>query len=307
MVEHDASRTEVVRKGERSKVEVAQEEKIEAILAQEAARASTPSSKSASTGRSDGIPEAYASIEAREDELLATKATTELPRSAEAPRGVVVNVENESTHGVSVESTQGALLAASHAIAPSAEGSNASTVSAGRESALSVTEPIVSATEAVQSPYSGEERSSTVHDDVLEGSDSGMSVTAPSKRARKLRKGDEARMRQLLLQQLMDQHTTKARREKILKALIALGISEVEYRKLLVKLGEMDAARLAEQVAARTKTVEPIAMTVDAPAMKESENVTTSPATNRSPETKPQTTRAALYKRIKEESATARK
>ena len=69
----------------------------------------------------------------------------------------------------------------------------------------------------------------------------------------------------------------------------------------------MDAARLAEQVAARTKTVEPIAMTVDAPAIKEAENATPNLATNRTAEAKAQTTRAALYKRLKEESATARK
>jgi hypothetical protein len=48
-------------------------------------------------------------------------------------------------------------------------------------------------------------------------------------------------------------------------------------------------------------------MTVDAPAMKDSESAATSPATNRTAETKAQTTRAALYKRLKEESATARK
>jgi predicted regulator of amino acid metabolism with ACT domain len=114
-------------------------------------------------------------------------------------------------------------------------------------------------------------------------------------------------MRNLLLQQLMDQHTTKARREKILKALIALGISEVEYQKLIAKLGEMDAAKLAEQTAARTKVAEPIAMTVEAPAMRES-----SPEISEKPEVAPtesraQTTRAALYKRLKEEAATARK
>jgi hypothetical protein len=105
----------------------------------------------------------------------------------------------------------------------------------------------------------------------------------------------------------MEQHTTKARRDKILKALIALGISEVEYRKLLLKLGEMDAARLAEQVAARTKTAEPIAMTVEAPAMKESEDAAVATPQGPAAEAKVQTTRAALYKRLKEESATARK
>jgi hypothetical protein len=136
--------------------------------------------------------------------------------------------------------------------------------------------------------------------------DASGTTASPSKRARNLRKGDDARMRQLLLQQLMDQHTTKARREKILKALIALGISEVEYRKLLVKLGEMDTARIAEQAAARTKVAEPMTLTVDAPAMKEAESATPSPVTNPIVQSKAPTTRAALYKRLKEESATVR-
>jgi hypothetical protein len=152
-----------------------------------------------------------------------------------------------------------------------------------------------------------EDLSSPVHNDDLEAFESDVTAAAPSKSARKLSKGEDARMRNLLLQQLMDQHTTKARREKILKALIALGISEVEYQKLIAKLGEMDAAKLAEQTAARTKVAEPIAMTVEAPAMRES-----SPEISEKPEVAPtesraQTTRAALYKRLKEEAATARK
>jgi hypothetical protein len=152
-----------------------------------------------------------------------------------------------------------------------------------------------------------EDLSSPVHNDDLEAFESDVTAAAPSKSARKLSKGEDARMRNLLLQQLMDQHTTKARRERILKALIALGISEVEYRKLIAKLGEMDAAKLAEQTAARTKVAEPIAMTVEAPAMRES-----SPEISEKPEVAPtesraQTTRAALYKRLKEEAATARK
>ena len=125
--------------------------------------------------------------------------------------------------------------------------------------------------------------------------------------AHKTKKRDASRMRHLLLQQLMDQHATKERRDKMLKALIALGISEVEYRKLLIKLGEMDAARLAEQVAASTKVAEPIALTVDAPAMKESAEPARPSREISRPEVKAQTTRAALYKRLREESIGARK
>jgi hypothetical protein len=134
-------------------------------------------------------------------------------------------------------------------------------------------------------------------------------IDAPSSRkaARRSKKGDDARMRSLLLQQLMDQHTAKARRERILKALIALGISEVEYRKLLIKLGEMDAARLAEQVAARTKIAEPIAMSVEAPAMKESSENVQPVAEAPRPTSKAQTSRAALYRQLRGEATGARK
>jgi hypothetical protein len=166
---------------------------------------------------------------------------------------------------------------------------------------------VSSVSESARAASSSEERSLQDHDDVLAVMESAGAAAAPSKSARKLSKGEDARMRSLLLQQLMEQHTTKARRDKILKALIALGISEVEYRKLLLKLGEMDAARLAEQVAARTKMAEPIAMTVESPAMKESEDAAVATPQGPAAEPKVQTTRAALYKRLKEESATARK
>ena len=321
MVESDASRAEVVRKGERSKVEVAREEKLEATLAQEAGRSSAPTLKSAITGRNEGVAESHGSIEVREVERQATTQISKNAQSPQAERGVVVDAERGSAREVGVENSQARVLSASGTSVPLAERSSASsvssasesgstapqTVSSATESGSAVNESGSSVTESVGAPNSVERRSLPVHDDVLEAIESGITAAVPSKRARKLPKGEDARMRHLLLKQLMDQHTTKARRDKILKALIALGISEVEYRKLLVKLGEMDAARLAEQVAARTKTVEPIAMTVDAPAIKEAENATPNLATNRTAEAKAQTTRAALYKRLKEESATARK
>ncbi|MEY4668533.1 MAG: hypothetical protein RL518_1232 [Pseudomonadota bacterium] len=120
---------------------------------------------------------------------------------------------------------------------------------------------------------------------------------------RKAETANDRRMRALLLQQLMDQHTTKARREKILKALVALGISEVEYRKLILKLGEMDTARLAEEASANKAVAEPIAMTVEAPALREGVEISPVPAAATQSEARTQTTRAALYKRLKEESS----
>lgn len=292
MVEKDVAHTEIARKQERSKVDGAREETIEATLAQEAARSSTPTFKSARTEQGEGVPESQASFEVREGDRDTAKPVSEGARSSQPERGAIRNAEKESIHGVSIESSIPHLLTASRV--------SGSSVPSERKNLSPVTES--------QHATSGvEARVSPVPDDVVGEMDTSGTAASPSKRARTLRKGGDARMRQLLLQQLMDQHTTKARREKILKALIALGISEVEYRKLLVKLGEMDAARLAEQVAARTKVAEPIALTVDAPAMKEAESATPSTGTSPIVETKAQTTRAALYKRLKEESATARK
>ena len=132
-------------------------------------------------------------------------------------------------------------------------------------------------------------------------------AAADPKRARKPRTArDDARMRQLILQQLMSQHATRSQREKLLKALLALGISEVEYRKLVSKLGEMDAMRLAQQQADRRKFAEPVAIAHEAPEIKEGgevRNVESTPT----PTPKSQTTRAQLYQRLKEESATSRK
>jgi hypothetical protein len=132
-------------------------------------------------------------------------------------------------------------------------------------------------------------------------------VAADPKRARKPRTArDDARMRQLILQQLMSQHATRSQREKLLKALLALGISEVEYRKLVSKLGEMDAMRLAQQQVDRRKFAEPVAIAHEAPEIKEegeARNVESTPT----PTPKSQTTRAQLYQRLKEESATSRK
>ena len=117
---------------------------------------------------------------------------------------------------------------------------------------------------------------------------------------------DDARMRQLILQQLMSHHATKAQREKLLKALLALGISEVEYRKLVAKLGEMDTARLAQQQADRRKFAEPIAIANEVPEIKTTPDTTPKETITESAP-KAQSTRAELYKRLKEEAATARK
>ena len=117
---------------------------------------------------------------------------------------------------------------------------------------------------------------------------------------------DDARMRTLILQQLMSQHATKAQREKLLKALLALGISEVEYRKLVAKLGEMDTARLAQQQADRQKFAEPVAIANEVPEIKTAADTATKETVAQAAP-KAQSTRAELYKRLKEEATTASK
>jgi hypothetical protein len=140
------------------------------------------------------------------------------------------------------------------------------------------------------------------------GSSSDSSGGAPApKGVRKPRTAkDDSRMRQVILQQLMSQHATKAQREKLLKALVALGISEVEYRKLVAKLGEMDAMRLAQQQADRRKFAEPVAIANEAPELKE-DVAPLKEASAPTPAPKSQTTRAQLYQRLKEEASTGRK
>jgi hypothetical protein len=135
----------------------------------------------------------------------------------------------------------------------------------------------------------------------------GSSESTPTARSRNSKKRDDARMRNLLLQQLMAQHSNKVQREKILKALIALGISEVEYRNLLVKLGEMEVARQAEQAAATVKIVEPIALAVEVPTMKHAGAEPSAQRPAKPTVDAATTSRAALYKRLKQDASAFRK
>jgi hypothetical protein len=293
MVEREPSRSDVALTRDRSTVGASGEERLEATVAREGKDSTSPTLKSAPTAHNEGLAEPQVVGESRDDMRDIPNLKTENPRAPYAVNSLVVEAESSSAHAPSAETSKVVFVSRPHVSLTPVETPAASTVS--------------SVHEAPWAAYGKEELSSPVHNDDLEALESDITVAAPSKSGRKLRRGDDARMRNLLLQQLMDQHTTKARREKILKALIALGISEVEYRKLLLKLGEMDAARLAEQVAARSKMAEPIAMTVEAPAMKDSSPEVSGKAENAPVESRPQTSRAALYKRLKEEATTARK
>ena len=116
-------------------------------------------------------------------------------------------------------------------------------------------------------------------------------------------------MRALIMQQLMTQHINRAQREKLLKTLIELGISEQEYRSLVAKLGEMEVTRIAQQNADRKRFTEPVAVAIETPTIRDSvkspPGVIATPANEVKPHsnTSQQTTRAEIYKRLREESS----
>lgn len=121
----------------------------------------------------------------------------------------------------------------------------------------------------------------------------------------------DARMRAIILRQLMETHFAKSQREKLLKMLIALGISETEYRALVIKLGEMDVAQKAEAASATkellfaeddTGALEAQPHKLEVPGIKiapDTDSVSSQKATT--PE--PKTTRAELFRRLRDESA----
>jgi hypothetical protein len=81
-----------------------------------------------------------------------------------------------------------------------------------------------------------------------------------------------AKMRMFIMQQLLAQHFERSKRERLLRMLIALGISEKEYRDLVAQLDAADQKRQDEQLAVEQK--EKIAIAIEqfqkpaAPAMK---------------------------------------
>ena len=149
--------------------------------------------------------------------------------------------------------------------------------------------------------------------DVHSSGDESSGGIAPKRGAQKSDKALAARKRELILQQLMAQHLGRSQREKLLRALIDLGISEQEYRSLVAKLGEMEVARLAQQQSSRHKLAQPIAVAQEVPALKEPAKTTQTIGQPDAKEPKAsspssaQTTRAEIYKRLKEEASSKRK
>ena len=146
------------------------------------------------------------------------------------------------------------------------------------------------------------------------GDSAGVGQIPTKKKAKKGEGAQASRMREIIIQQLMAQHLAKVQREKLLKALIDLGISEPEYRSLVAKLGEMEVARLAQQQELRQRYAQAIPVAMEVPALKESvpgpvaqSANSDRPVVKATPIKPSQTTRAEIYKRLKDEAIIKRK
>jgi NADH dehydrogenase/NADH:ubiquinone oxidoreductase subunit G len=124
----------------------------------------------------------------------------------------------------------------------------------------------------------------------------------PKRSARQLARAAEER--QIIIQQLMAGVLEKSKREKLLRLLIELGISEIEYRDLVAKLGEMEARRMAEQAKAETKHA--IEIPAEPPRDTESGPIEVPAMKSGAPKTNPTTavpvteeTRAEMYARLR--------
>jgi hypothetical protein len=130
-------------------------------------------------------------------------------------------------------------------------------------------------------------KSSTVLDGAIIGDSDGESDSASSedekqsadrasvaskKRARTSPQG-AARERAVIIQQLLTRSFEQGKREKLLRMLLALGISEKEYRELVIRVGQAEAERMAsahqprQAIAIESRDILPKS---DVPTMKSS-------------------------------------
>jgi hypothetical protein len=126
----------------------------------------------------------------------------------------------------------------------------------------------------------------------------------------------KARLREILIHQLQSILFDQGRKERMLRLLIALGISESEYRALVAQIGEMEAQAEAQREEGRkearaatmrqeepkpTKEALPISSSTIAGKtplrMKEPESL---PAPAKAPAVANRVSRAELYARMKE-------
>jgi hypothetical protein len=107
---------------------------------------------------------------------------------------------------------------------------------------------------------------------------------------------EEARLREIIMHQLLTQTLERAKREKLLRMLAALGMTEQEYRAFLTRLHAADAKR---EDAVKIQEAQKIAVAVEtipqsvAPTMKHD-----APKSQKS-EGKPLKTRGELFARLR--------
>lgn len=109
-------------------------------------------------------------------------------------------------------------------------------------------------------------------DDAANDSESEVPAARRKKKKNKIQVREEARLRQIIMHQLLTQTLERSKRAKLLRMLAALGMTEQEYRGFLARLHAADAKR--EEVA-KIQAAQKVALAVDpapqmaAPTMKE--------------------------------------
>jgi hypothetical protein len=126
--------------------------------------------------------------------------------------------------------------------------------------------------------------------------------SADAKR-RAIKKTKRRREIEVLIQVLLTRQIESSKREKLLRMLLALGISEIEYRALVSKLGELEVAAQAmaaeadkaSQKERQAMMVEPLLREPEAPKIKSVESDSAEPPKMKSVSS---TTRGAMYERL---------
>jgi hypothetical protein len=111
---------------------------------------------------------------------------------------------------------------------------------------------------------------SSSEDDAASSEGSGRAT--PKKRIRVTRE-QAARERAVIIQQLLTRSFEQSKREKLLRMLIALGMSEKEYRELVIRVGQAETERMASANQTREAiAIEPLEVLPksDVPTMKNS-------------------------------------
>lgn len=148
--------------------------------------------------------------------------------------------------------------------------------------------------------------------DAIEGADlTSAKKVMHAKQQRAIKRSKNKREIEVIIQVLLTRQMEALKRDKLLRMLLALGISEVEYRGLIVRLGELEVAKQAREAEsqkmqegekqAQALLVEGTLKAPEPPTMKDKSNDPSAPPTMEGPGT----TRGNLYKRLLEEKAKA--